>query len=160
MENTNANRLIIFTTFFVLLVILSIYNTTHKNYTYDKPILSNINTTYSRSQLKNLKIQMNKDTMQQNINMLTNNIIRMAKKGNTFYNTQIKLLFANNMNNAIIQCNEIKMYVYGIFFDSNVNSDVIKTIKYRNKNNNGRPTLPPSMVVSYDYYCKVSVEWI
>ena len=160
MENIYVNRLIIFTTFFVLLVILSIYNTTHKNSTYNKPILSNINTTYSRFQLKNLKIQMDKDTMQQNINTLTNNIINMAKKGDTFYDTQIKLLFANNINDAIIQCNEIKMYVYIIFSDLIVNSNVMKTIKYNKKHNNGRPTLPPSMVVSYDYYCKVSIEWL
>ena len=161
MENINTNRLIIFTTFFVLLIIVTIFNATHKNITYDKPILSKINTTYSRSHLKNLKIQMDKDTMHQNINMFTNNIIQMAKSGETFYDKPIKLLFANNIDDAIIKCNEIKMYIFGIFFDSKVSSNVIKTIKYRNKskNNNGRPTLPPSKTVLYDYYCKISVEW-
>jgi hypothetical protein len=160
MENINTNRLIIFTTFFVLLIIVTIFNVTHKNITYDKPpILSKINTTYSRSHLKDLKIQMDKDTMQQNINMFTDSIIQMAKSGETFYDKQIKLLFANNIEDAIIKCNEIKMYVYGIFFDSKVSSNVIKTIKYRNKNNNGRPTLPPSKRILYVYYCKISVEW-
>lgn len=159
MENIHTNRLIIFTTSFILLVILTIFNQTHKHNTYEKPIVSNINTTYSRIQLKNLKIQKDKDTMQQNINMITDSIIQMAKSGDTFYDTQIKLLFANNIDDAIIMCTEIKMYVYGMFFDSNVNSDVIKTIKYRNKNNNGRPTLPPYERVLYDYYCKISVEW-
>jgi len=157
MENIYTNRLIIFTTFFVLLLILTIFNKTHN--TYEKPIVSNINTTYSRIQLKNLKIQKDKDTMQQNINMLTDSIIQKAKYGETFYDTQIKLLFANNINDANIMCTEIKMYVYGMFFDSNVNSDVIKTIKYRNKNKNGRPTLPPYERLLYDYYCKISVEW-
>jgi hypothetical protein len=40
MDNVYTNRLIIFTTFFVLLVILLVYNATHKNITYDKPIKS------------------------------------------------------------------------------------------------------------------------
>jgi hypothetical protein len=115
---------------------------------------------YSRIELKGMKIQMDKDIIQKQVNDFIANIINEAKIGRYYSETQIKLLFANNMNKAVFQCNNIKMQIRGIFFDSVINTEIKLQIKRTyDSNPYNRPTLSPSNLVLYDYYCKVGVEW-
>ena len=162
MENIYTNRLIIFITFFILLLVLTIFNASNKNISYDNITKSKMNTSiiYSRIELKGMKIQMDKDIIQKQVNDFIANIINEAKIGRYYSETQIKLLFANNMNKAVFQCNNIKMQIRGIFFDSVINTEVKLQIKRTyDSNPYNRPTISPSNLVLYDYYCKVGVEW-
>jgi|LakMenEpi03Aug12_release.lakeMendotaPanAssembly.Ray.scaffolds.fasta_scaffold3552364_1 hypothetical protein len=96
MESTYANKIIIFTTYIILFLILAIYSLSH-HHKYDiiksSTIQYNI-TTYSRLQLKEMKILADKEKLQYEINNMINTIITpFSLKNGTLKNPKIFYLY-------------------------------------------------------------------
>lgn len=158
MESTYANKIIIFTTYIILFLILAIYSSSH-HHKYDiiksSTIQHNI-TTYSRLQLKEIKILADKYTLQSEINNMINTIINNAKNGNTYTEYSFNLYeTVNDMPQANIMCYDITHKLKAIFIDSDIRMKLDKHIKNQNTSETGEPTQPPSLVT---YYCIVTVD--
>lgn len=158
MESTYANKIIIFTTYIILFLILAIYSLSHHKYDITKysTIQHNI-TTYSRLQLKEMKILANKYTLQYEINNMINTIISNAKNGNTYTEYSFNLEeIVNDIPQANIMCNNIIYKFKAIFIDSDIRMKLDKQVKNQKKFNIGKPTQPPHLLVTY--YCIVTVD--
>ena len=157
MESIYANKIIIFTIFFILLLIISIYSSSyHPRYEVIKPTSKPNITTFTRLQLKELKILSDRDKIQSEINNLINNIISNAKNGITYTQYSFNLYeTVNDMVQANIMCYDITYKLKAIFIDIDIRMTIGEHIKINKKTQSSEPTQPPSL---YTYYCIVTVD--
>lgn len=161
MEPTSANKIIIFTTYIMLFLIITIYSSSY-HHKYDiiksSTIQHNI-TTYSRLQLKEMKILADKDKIQSEINNLINIIINNAKNGITYTQYSFNLYeTVNDMTQANIMCYDITYKLKAIFIDTDIRMTIGEHIKINKKTQSSEPTQPLSIVPLYNYYCIVTVD--
>ena len=164
MDNTNANKLIFIFILFVLLLVLNVYNS--KSYYMDNNtnIINNTNMltyipkTYSRLQLKNMKVYEDNNKLQKSINNFITNIINKAKEGYTSYETDIRLYGMNNMKECITRCTNIRHQLENIFINSLLTNEITTSKRYKHINND-KLTPVPGTFKFYIYYCRIHIVW-
>jgi hypothetical protein len=160
MESIYANKIIIFTILFVLLLIISIYNSSyHPKYEVINPTIKPNITTFTRLQLKEMKILSDRDKIQSEINNLINTIISNAKNGITYTHYSFNLYeTVNDMIQANIMCYDITYKLKAIFIDTDIRMSIGKDIKINKKTQSSQAIQLLSIVPLYNYYCIVTVD--
>ena len=113
--------------------------------------------TYTRLQLKNMRVYKDNNKLHVSVNNFIANIINEAKDGHTSYKSNIKLY---NIN----ECNKIKKRLGNIFINSLITGEVIKLPvvgshkiprlkEYRSDN------LTTNYFKGPVYYCRINVVW-
>lgn len=138
-------------------------------------ITSNINPiiTYTKKQLYELKLNNDNLELQQKINIFIDNVISDVKSydnENTYKtasSTSFILKNINDITNANMMCNNIKLKLNEIFIDSIIKYDIYENKKYFQKQPYSLPlklkilvpTLNPQQRNKIEYMCYILIIW-